>query len=58
MNKLLNFSGDPNHGYGYGSDPDRIRIVTLLRRALAVVCTVAVLLVRLFIILSLSTESA
>jgi len=43
MNKRLNFGGHPDHGsgYGYGS---AVRIATLVRRALAEVCTVPVLL--------------
>jgi len=38
MNKRLNFGGDPDHGFGS-------RMGTLVRRALAEVCTVPVLLV-------------
>jgi len=50
VNKRLNFGADPDQesGYGsgcYGSGYIRIRIATLIRRALAKVCTVPVLLV-------------
>ena len=47
VNKRLNFGGDPDDesGYGYGSGLTRIRIATLVRRALAEVRTVPVLLV-------------
>jgi len=38
MNEWLNFGGDPDHGSGF-------RIATLVRRALAEVCTVPVLVV-------------
>jgi len=41
MNKRLNFGGDPAQGFGYAS---RIRIATLVTRALAEVCIVPVLL--------------
>jgi len=41
MNKRLNFGGDP----------DRMRIATLVRRALAEVCTVPVLLIVIIIIM-------
>jgi len=45
VNKRLNFGGDPGH---------RIRITTLVRRALAGVCTVPVLLVRCLLASSVS----
>jgi len=41
MNERFNFGGDPDHGSG----SIRIRIATLVRCALAKVCTVLVLLV-------------
>ena len=41
VNKWSNFSGDPDNGYVW----IRIRIATLVRRALAEVCTIPVLLV-------------
>ena len=51
MIKLLNFGGDPDH-LAPGTDPDHLapgtdpdRIATLVRRNLAEVCTVPVLLV-------------